>query len=175
MWEILIIPIIGVGVWIISTLLRGEEEAKKPGEPGGQRKPQKVTDLDRFLREVQRRRKADEREPEPSQQVEPRREEPVPVVLVEAPVVVAEVVPPVPIARPIPQAQPLPVVVAQPLPSLAAQPLPSLAAQPIPETLPRRTETPALIGVRELLRSRDGLRKAMILSEVLGPPVSRRR
>src|SRR5215475_2383265 len=103
MWEILIIPIIGVGVWIISTLLRGEEEAKKPDEPGGQRKPQKVTDLDRFLREVQRRRKAGEREPEPSQQVEPRREEPpppreepVPVVLVEAPVVVAEVVPPPP-------------------------------------------------------------------------------
>ena len=31
MWEILIIPIIGLAVWIISTLLRGEDDVKNPG------------------------------------------------------------------------------------------------------------------------------------------------
>ena len=30
-------------------------------------------------------------------------------------------------------------------------------------------------GLRQLLQSREGLRRAMILQEVLGPPVARRR
>jgi hypothetical protein len=181
MWEILIIPIIGVGVWIISTLLRGEENAKKPGAgPRGQRKSDKATDLDRFLREVQRRRQTAEQKQETPQPVEdsreeeeptsPPREEPVPVVVVEEAVVVPQVFAPAPllVAKPIVTSPQLTVHEAPSLPQLQ----PTVAPSP---GLPRAPESPALVGVRELLRSRDGLRKAMILSVVLGAPVSRRR
>src|SRR5690242_6074220 len=62
-WEVLIIPMIGVAVWIISTLIRNAEEAKAPPRPP-QRRPERVTDLDRFVREAQRRRRVEEAEEE---------------------------------------------------------------------------------------------------------------
>jgi len=183
MWEILIIPIIGVAVWIISTLLRGEEEAKKPSGERGSRKPEKVTDLDRFLREVQRRRQAGEREPEPSQQTEsrreersapsPQREEPVLVVVPEAQLVVVEPAAPTPVlvAEPIVAAPQLTVHEAPPLPQTMAPPTDHLSG----DLPPARPQSRAQADLLRLLRSRDGMRKAMILQAVLGPPVSRRR
>src|SRR6516164_3785374 len=67
-WEILIIPLIALGVWILGTLFKGEDERNKRGArgPGGsvRRAPPRrpVTDLDRFLEESRRRREAEERE-----------------------------------------------------------------------------------------------------------------
>ena len=68
-WELLIIPLIAVGVWILGTLFKtGEEEiarkgARRPGSPSGRttgRRP--VTDLDRFLEDARRRREKEERQ-----------------------------------------------------------------------------------------------------------------
>ncbi len=71
-WEILIIPLIALGVWLLGTLFKNENEVAKrgprrPGSPAGRppgRRP--VTDLDRFLEEARRRREAEERRKAPS-------------------------------------------------------------------------------------------------------------
>ncbi len=170
MWELLIIPIIAVGVWIVSTLLRNAEETKNAGK-----KPEKVTDLDRFLREVRRRQEG--REPEPAlrrrvdreeepQRAERRREVP-PRTRRRAPVQ-AEAIP---VVLPVDEVE---VVTAVPVLSvLEAPPLPGgMAAN---AALTSRLPSAALVGLRDLLASRDGLCKAMILHEVLGPPLSHRR
>jgi hypothetical protein len=68
-WQVGIVPLIAVAVWIISHLLRGNEPEKKPplrarqpGEDPQGRQKEPLTDLDRFLREVNRRRQnAEER------------------------------------------------------------------------------------------------------------------
>jgi hypothetical protein len=177
-WEVLVIPIIGVAVWIISTVLRGAEEAKRGAQPG-RKKPEKVTDLDRFLREVQRRRESAEREEQRSRQVEREEEEerverrprpqpsrPAPVVEEAIPVVIP--VEAVAVAPPIVAAPVLRTIEAPPLPVMLAEPAPA------PPTTPRRQPV-AAAGLREMLRSRDGLRKVMILREVLGPPLALRR
>src|SRR5947209_4681140 len=68
-WEILIIPLIAVGVWLLGTIFRGVEEERqkarprRPGEGGPMRRP--VTDLDRFLEEARRRREAAEERSNP--------------------------------------------------------------------------------------------------------------
>jgi hypothetical protein len=168
-WEVLIIPIIGVAVWIISTLVRGAEEAKGngPPRPAAQRRPERVTDLDRFLREVQRRKRGAgreeeeaeerpqraEREEEPPPRTERRRESP---------------------RRTPPPPREEKVFVPPPA---AAVPAPPPVAPPavVEELLPAAPPVAAgLAGLRHLLRSREGLRTAVILQEVLGPPVSRR-
>ncbi|HKI36651.1 MAG TPA: hypothetical protein VKA46_32650 [Gemmataceae bacterium] len=173
--EFLIIPIIVVAVWIVSTLLRGADDSKRPGRPA-QRKPEKATDLDRFLREVQRRRDtAESAEPRPRReearpaQAERRRppqsrgkgrtsrEEAIPVVLAVEEVAPSELVGGAPVMS---------VLTAPPLPEIPRMPADTSAAS-VPES-------PALVGLRELLQTRDGLRQAMILQEVLGPPLSRR-
>jgi hypothetical protein len=149
-WEILIIPIIGVAVWIISTVIRGAEEAKK-SVPPQRKRPEKGDDLDRF-REVQRRRRAAERAQERPRRVE--RDEEIPVV-----VPVEEV----PLARPV-------VVVPPVIQTVAAVP-----PEPVTAALPPRPESPALAGLRQMLQSREAVRRAIILQEVLGPPLARRR
>jgi hypothetical protein len=78
-WQAWIVPVIALGVWILSHLLRGSEQDKKapprerlPGEnpPGRAKEP--LTDLDRFLREVNRRRQnAEERRPGPAAKPSP--------------------------------------------------------------------------------------------------------
>jgi hypothetical protein len=179
-WEVLVIPIIGVAVWIISTVIRGAEEAKRGGPPPGRKRPEKVTDLDRFLRDVQRRREAAEREErrpsrvereEEEERIERRRPQLRPS---QTAPVVEEAIPVVIPVEPVPVAQP--VVVAPVLRTIEAPPLPVMAAPvgPAPSP-PRRPPVVAAAGVRELLRSRDGLRKVMILREVLGPPLALRR
>ena len=78
-WEILIIPLIALGVWILGTLFKTGEDDKmkkgvrRPGSVSGRgsgRRP--VTDLDRFLDEARRRREAEER-PKPSPPPAPTR------------------------------------------------------------------------------------------------------
>lgn len=92
-WEIWLVPLIAMAVWILGSLLRGNVEDRQrnnngpqrpnPREPGPQegrpRKP--ATDLEKFLEEVHRRRQATEKgEDEPSQ------EPPRPIPVVEKPV-----------------------------------------------------------------------------------------
>jgi hypothetical protein len=169
-WELLVVPVIAVAVWIIGTLIRSAEQAKGP-EGAPRRQPEQVTDLDRFLREVNRRRQARQPrdEEEPTARVErrepPRRPAPPPPPPEVIPVVlpVAEVV----VAQPAPAAPTLRVHEAPALPELPAD----KSARPLPE----RPESAALASLRKLLRSRDGLRTAVVLQEVLGPPLSRRR
>jgi hypothetical protein len=72
-WQAWIVPVIALGVWILSHLLRGSEQDKKAPPRGRQgenppgRPKEPLTDLDRFLREVNRRRQnAEERRPGPA-------------------------------------------------------------------------------------------------------------
>jgi hypothetical protein len=67
-WEVLIVPLIALGVWILGTLFRNEEDERarqrrRGNLEGGVRVPPRrpVTDLDRFLEEARRRREAAER------------------------------------------------------------------------------------------------------------------
>jgi hypothetical protein len=95
-WEILIIPLIAVGVWILGSIFKGVEEERqkdrlrRPGGDGGMgpRPRRPVTDLDRFLEEARRRRQAaGERRPEPTPEVRERApESPRPTVLPARPV-----------------------------------------------------------------------------------------
>jgi hypothetical protein len=63
-WEMLIIPLIALGVWILSAIFRGAEEERdkerlaKPPEQGRRmRQPRRAqTELDRFLDEARNRR-----------------------------------------------------------------------------------------------------------------------
>jgi hypothetical protein len=181
-WEILIVPIIGVAVWIISTLIRGAEQGKGP-EGGPRRRPEQATDLDRFLREVHRRRQARQLEEEPQEQaMSVERQEPQPRAKwsTSPP---QETALPAPVPEVIPMV--LPVVEENVVAQLAprapalrvheAPPLPELPAEKSARLQPERPESAAGVSLRKLLRSREGIRNAMILHEVLGPPMSRRR
>jgi hypothetical protein len=162
-WEFIIVPIIAVAVWIIGTLLRGAEQPPaRNGAPP--RKGERVTDLDRFLREVHRRRQGAEGAEGPARAE--RRREPVPRAAEPAPRQQA-----IPVALPVDEV----VVVPEPAPALRtieAPPLPQVPSDRSARSRPPRPESAALGG---LLRSRDGLRTAVVLQEVLGPPLSRRR
>jgi hypothetical protein len=182
-WEFLVIPIIAVAVWIISVMVRNTEEAKKP-DRASPRKPEKVTDLDRFLREVQRRKQASEREEERPARAErrresprramPREEEEIPVALPVDEVPTVEPVSVAPVMR-IYEAPPLPSTLAPPVLRVhEAPPLPDMPVDTSAKSLPQAADSAAMVGLRELLQTRQGLRKAMILQEVLGLPVSRR-
>jgi hypothetical protein len=167
--EVLIIPIIVVAVWIISTLLRGADESKRTGRLG-QRRPERATDLDRFLHEVQRRRDAAE-----SAEPRTRREESRPAERRRpSPSRTKARTPPeeaIPVVLPVEEVRTGPPVLA----TIAAPPLPEVPSLPPDTTARPVSESPALAGLREMLQTRDGLRQAMILSEVFGPPRSRRR
>jgi hypothetical protein len=162
-WEVLILPVVIVAVWIIGTVLRGRaDEKERPARSApreeARRRPDRVTDLDRFMREVKRRRQVAEREDEDEEPAEaeraprraapPRREMPPPPV-------------PVPILQPVEVVEVVEPVVP--------------VAPPVAAPVPRAAAAPVLAGLKGLLTSRDGLRVAVILQEVLGPPLSRRR
>jgi hypothetical protein len=178
-WEVLVIPIIGVAVWIISTVIRSAEEAKRGGPPAAKKRPEKVTDLDRFLREVKRRREPSEgEEPRPrrvereaeDERIERRRPRPSP-----PSAVVEEAIEAIPVVIPVeavPVAQPF--SAAPVMRTIEAPPLPTMPSEKSAAPLQQQREQVAAAGLKELLQSRDGLRKAMILREVLGPPLARR-
>ena len=83
-WEILIVPLIALGVWILSTVFRGAEaEKNKASRPAdGAPPPRRPTgELDRFLEEARRRRDKAQRVPQP----EPPRSLPAAVLPAAAP------------------------------------------------------------------------------------------
>src|SRR5262245_43473698 len=77
-WELLLIILVPLGVWFLSTVFKGEDD--RPGNrPPREAKPQQqrrpVSDLDRFLEEARRRREAaEQRRPQPEARPEPRPE-----------------------------------------------------------------------------------------------------
>lgn len=187
-----IIPIIAVAVWILSSLIRGAEEQRvrrprpqrDPEEPADGTRPRRSpSEIDRFLQEVQRRRQEGEER-------RPPREAPKPLPPAEE-VLVAIPVQEVPNrrtpradrprrrpaeSRPIPVAQPVPVV---PPPVLETQfrespppPGPEAASQPTAAEKKREAMGKQL---RELLNSKQSLATAFILREVFDRPLSLRR
>jgi hypothetical protein len=134
-WEALIIPLIGLGVWILSTIFRGREEqqqqerTRRPRAEGSGQRPSRrpATDLDRFLEEARARRKT---ESKPVEQ-----ERPAPVILEALP---AERLPErpqrSPERRPKPRTAAATAPVARPVEPPLAQPV-ALVAPPVVEHL----------------------------------------
>lgn len=180
-WEILIIPLIALGVWILGTLFKtGEDEkmkkgVRRPGSVTGRgsgRRP--VTDLDRFLEEARRRREAEE-SPKPPPVSPPVARPPLrerPARQREAPpraaapvIRTAEVL----VARP----------VEQPVLAEAVLPVASSRAAPPPppaliETRPAQT-SPILQQVRSLLSKPQTAAAAFVLREIFDRPLCQRR
>ena len=78
-WEILIVPLIALGVWILSTIFKGAEEGKdKPRQQGDGAAPPRrpPSELDRFLEEARRRRDKSQQRPAPVAETEPERKTP---------------------------------------------------------------------------------------------------
>jgi hypothetical protein len=187
-----LIPIIFIAVWILSSLLRKAEEENKtdrarrlPGGQGGPRPTRRpMTEIDRFLEEVNRRRQALERQG--TQGTSPKTPAPggsSPVVVpgprarsTRQPATRVPPPPPVTIRVPsqnvpsrAPELEPILLEVAQPTPS----PLPSLLApgSPIMSREPDARDLSAVASqITTLLSAENGLRNAILLHEILGSP-----
>jgi hypothetical protein len=112
-WFFWLLPVIALGIWILSNLLTNREEEKRPARPvrrpaagdeSGRPQQPVLTDLDRFLQEVNRRRQAAEaRAANPAQARPPV---PAPVPIAERPARVPRPEPAPPRVRPVPTSQP---------------------------------------------------------------------
>jgi hypothetical protein len=174
-WEILIIPLIALGVWIIGTLFKSEDDKTKKAvgrrgnisarTPPGRRG---VTDLDRFLEEARRRREPEERlkaPPSPSRapaarpplRERPTRQQPPP--RPDTPVIVPEEAVVLPVPRP----------VAQPVASSG------LAREAPPPPAPVTRPSPIAQQVRSLLSKPQTAATAFVLREVFDRPLCKRR
>jgi hypothetical protein len=198
-WELLIIPLIAVGVWVLGTVFRGAEDERQKAlrqrrPAGGARPPQRrpATDLDRFLEEARRRREAAARpEPPPppaARPAEPRRPEPRPLRQREPERPAAVTRRPEPPPRPAPPARPKaePVVavrraepVAEARPAVVVEAVPAPPPPPPVPVVEVRARTAIGAAVQDqvaaLLRSPQAAGAAFVLQEVLGPPLCRRR
>ncbi|HEV3262652.1 MAG TPA: hypothetical protein VG013_37780 [Gemmataceae bacterium] len=197
---ILIVFAIPVAVWILSSLLRAAEE-ERPGNrprvgpgargPNAPRPRRPASDIDSFLEEVNRRRREGaERQgqlpaerPLPTQPARPRmpvpRAEPVPRRLSPSAVPV-----PRPARIPVATAQPVDVVVVaeavrpapgRPAPVAAPTPASPSARLFIPTLVKAQRVSAAAPQLMALLRSPQGLRTAVLLQEVFGPPLCQRQ
>lgn len=161
-----IIPAIVVAVWILNALLRNKENDEpvrkprgKPNEDRPNRSP--VSDIDRFLQEIERMKKKSAGEAPPAPK--PAR-------------------PPIPVARPVPvvraatpRQKSRPGVSAPPPlaePVRVVEPARGLRLAPAPPAPPVRRP---FAGTLAMLRSPQSAAQAVILNEILGPPKSRRR
>lgn len=197
-WEVLIVPLIALGVWVLGTLFKTDDDPRaRPGQrrqgfgQGPTRRP--VSDLDRFLAEARRKRETGERPrpaPQPTQAATPprpaRSSTDAPLAQRVRPPTVpppqrqpAPTPPPqrrrpeptVPVARPAPAPQPEPPTV-EPIVAVVVEPTPV-----VPERKPvaaKPAVAPALAQVLAMLRSPGVARTAFVLREVLDPPLCRR-
>jgi hypothetical protein len=236
MWEVWVVPIIAIAVWILGSLMKGSEPERsdrppgpggprpQPGEPGATR-PRSPGDLDKFLQEIQRRRRAaEERERPPQPQAErppertvervPLSEQPAPRPRPQQPARPVQAPPPrrrpvrsvpdqpagPPLARPVPEPRrprvparevpaepPLEVIPVPPRLRPPPTPAPSpsapvaVVAEAVPQVEPafplttRARQSPALAQLGAFLKSPQSMRAAILLQEILGPPVYQRR
>ncbi len=192
-WLKLLIPIIAVAVYIISQLAANQQNRRKPAprplpppddfEPPRERRPS--PDLEKFLEEVRQRKEEKDRRQEaeaeepPRRQPEPRRRLPVttkPPRRRDEPVIVVQPasLPAGSSSRTVTMPSSVPAGVA-PVQATQAPPPPPQALHR-PEALPTRTPQSASVKmVGELLKNRQALSAALLLREILGPPLSRRR
>jgi hypothetical protein len=182
-WLGVVLPLL---VWIAHTFLRGEENERNPNRPrtpsGTERSPvprsarRPSTDLDRFLDEVNRRRRqvaerrpapAAREQPPPRPLVPPVRRQPTPTpprpdrprVVDQIPVL--EVVP----VSPSLQRTASAAVSTEEVVALSSPASPLLKETP-PSTQPK---------IATFLKNVENLRMALVLREVLGPPLCRRQ
>jgi hypothetical protein len=194
-WEWLV-PVLFIVFWIVSSLLQGAERERarmnRPRSlPGGDRPagtPRRpVSDIDRFLEEVNRRRRqAAEGRPVPTSTGKP----PVAIPGREAPGARSRVStrptgrPAVPPSAKIPEAIPVTqtsaaaevLAVASVMHAPAVRDFPAAQAAPAPSggSVAAETTPSALPPLADLLRAPDNLRTAVILHEIFGPPRCRR-
>lgn len=184
----LIPVVVMVGAWILRGLLRSEEEPRPrqpawPGE-GPERSARPVTDVDRFLEEINRlrRKSAEERAEAPRPILAPppvrrptvrpvTREAPRPRPMTTIPVAI-------PAAEPAPR-QPFPEVVipVEVIPAVRPAPAASTgaAAAFVPTKMVARAPSPALAQLVASLRTRESVRSAFLLRELLDAPLCKRR
>jgi hypothetical protein len=197
-WEWLVLVIFLI-VWIVSSLIQGVEKERSrmnrsrplpggdrpPGERSSRRAP---TDIDRFLEEVNRRRRqAAERRPATAGREKPPAPLPGPLAPSSRPRMPARPVggkPIIPAPRvasgKIPEAIPVTETTAAAEILAVASVMHAAPAANVPETSPVAAtgaaevekEPAALPPLAELLRGPDNLRTAVILHEILGPPRS---
>jgi hypothetical protein len=174
MKHILIPILLGLVIWIITAVARSAKakaakEQVKPVEPNQGRPPRRrpsSADIDRFLDEVKRR------------QSEQRRRQ------AEPPVVEPVVIEPSPLRKPPPVRRPPtrrvivePTVVAEVIPiALPAEaPKAALGDIAIPVLEAAKAKHPEhMLELRRLLHSSHGLRAALLVNEILGPPKCKR-
>lgn len=149
---------------------------RRPGRPGP------VSDIERFLMEVERLRKkaADDRpvddvevveRPQPARPAPPP--PPPPVRVRPRPVEAQEILDVIPVAQPAPAPQGVPATVQA---TATVQVLGTVQATQRVAAVTSAARRSVLAGdLRALLRSRQQVRTALLLTEILGPPLSRRR
>jgi hypothetical protein len=175
-WEILIIPLIALGVWILGALVKGEDEktkkpVRRPGNASGRAPRRPMTDLQRFL-EATRRREAEETPqplpPRPSIARAPLRERPSqPRETPPRPAPRSKRRDEAPVAAPI--ARP---VVAE---AVVAAPVRAEPSAPAPTTTRPTPASPIAQQVFSLLSNPQTAATAFVLREIFDRPLSQRR
>jgi len=191
-WELVIIPLIAIGVWILSALLKSEEDktkksaGRRPNASGRAPGRRVVTDLDRFLEEARRRREPEaHRKPPPLPRPEPaprpplreRPTRPQETPRVATPVIVKEevavVLPtPRPIAQP-PVAEPVSTLSPPKLAEVKTRVRQALEAPPVPVLV--TPVSPIVQQVRSLLSKPQTVATAFVLREIFDRPLCNRR
>jgi len=172
-----IIPVVAVIIWIVSSMMKGAKKGPRPGRsapmtpqgPAPSGDPQEQ--LRRFLQDLSE--SAGQQAPEPPSVFE-EEEEPAP-----PPRVVPPPPPPIRVAAATPRVQAVPDAyerVARPVhaPGSAMEARDPLAQETMRPVSSRRSQ-PARRWLRRHLNSAKGVRNAVILREVLGPPLGMRK
>jgi hypothetical protein len=187
-----LLPILIFLIWIISTLIRNAQEEQQNTRPTrsseGPRTPgRSQTEIDRFLEEVNRRRRlaAERRGSEATPiQIQPAVALERPQVLVPRPPVVRPATPkPIPVRTTPYRGKAESIVIAE---IVEAEPVksqvtvaptsirPSVGTIPIATSRETGPAAPSPGGLPAILGSADGLGAAWLLREILGPPRCRR-
>lgn len=195
------ILLVGFGVWVLSNVLKNAGAKNPGGGPIAARPRAAANEIDRFLEEINRRRQQQQPPAQQAPQARPVPARPVPArPIPQAKPVRVEQGPPraKPISRPEPKpkakpvaARPQAIVVATPVePSPSARvydvvpvdvplaDLPAaLALKPAggPGQAAPRPSGAMAKQIRQLLRHRATVRSVLVASEILGPPMCRRR
>lgn len=183
-WAI-IIAVIAIGVYILASLLQGNDEDQapkrpRPGQAGRPRGQRPAGDIDRFLEEMNRRRRQGaERGGEtlsgkPLTVPKPRPAAPVRRPAVERPVPAPpryEAPPPRPVAPPPPPPPPAPLAV--PVTGAAMETINRASRVPVPAAALDR-KSAATDQVLAMVRTPASLQAVFLLHEILAPPRCRR-